>query len=254
MNKESVSSILRALDILECFMDNSTEWTLKNLVDELHFPTTTVYRQISTLTDRGYLIQDPIRKSYRVGPRLLLLASNIMGNSDLRLVARPELEKLSATVKETINLILLMDHNIFYLDKVETFRSIACTTRVGTVIPAHTTAGGKVLLSGQSDDYIDEYCEWMKNIPPRTSATISDPELLRAELAAVKIRGYAIDNGEIEEGLICYGAPIYDLSRQMVAAVSIAGPDYRMQADQEMMIREVKKTAKNISRLFGYSS
>lgn len=75
MAKEQVSSILRALEILECFMDNETEWTLKRLVAQLDLPTTTVHRQLSTLTDRGYLVQDPIRKSYRVGPRLLLLSS-----------------------------------------------------------------------------------------------------------------------------------------------------------------------------------
>ena len=84
MAKEQVSSIIRALEILECFMDNTTEWTLKRLVEELHMPTTTVYRQIATLTERGYLIQDPVRKSYQVGPRLLLLSSTVLSHSDLR--------------------------------------------------------------------------------------------------------------------------------------------------------------------------
>ena len=125
MAKEQVSSILRALEILECFMDNETEWTLKRLVAQLDLPTTTVHRQLSTLTDRGYLVQDPIRKSYRVGPRLLLLSSTVLSHSDLRSTARPELEKLSATVKETINLSVMLDREIFYLDKVETFRSVA---------------------------------------------------------------------------------------------------------------------------------
>ena len=80
-------------------MDNETEWTLKRLVQQLELPTTTVFRQLSTLVEHGYLIQDPVRKSYRVGPHLLLLASTILSHSDLRTVARPELEKLSATVK-----------------------------------------------------------------------------------------------------------------------------------------------------------
>ena len=75
MAKEQVSSILRALQILECFMDSNTEWTLKALVDHLGLPTTTVFRQVSTLADQRYLEQDPIRKSYRPGPRLLLLSS-----------------------------------------------------------------------------------------------------------------------------------------------------------------------------------
>lgn len=73
MAKEQVSSILRALQILECFMDRETEWTLKELVDHLDLPSTTVFRQVSTLAERQYLVQDPVRKSYRVGPRLMLL-------------------------------------------------------------------------------------------------------------------------------------------------------------------------------------
>ena len=125
MAKEQVSSILRALQILECFMDRETEWTLKELVEHLDMPSTTVFRQVSTLADRQYLVQDPVRKSYRVGPRLMLLASAILGQSDLRRVARAELEHLSDTVQETINLSVLLERDIFYLDKVETHRSIA---------------------------------------------------------------------------------------------------------------------------------
>lgn len=113
MAKERVSSILRALDILECFMDNQTEWTLKSLVAELQLPTTTVHRQLATLLERGYLTQDSIRKSYRVGPRLLLLSSTILSHSDIRSTARPELEKLSAKVKETINLSVMLDNEVF---------------------------------------------------------------------------------------------------------------------------------------------
>lgn len=61
-----------------------------------------------------------------------------------------------------------------------------------------------------------------------------------------------MDDGEIEAGLICVAAPVYDMNRKVVAAVSISGPDYRMREDQEVMIREARQTAQNISRLLGY--
>ena len=67
-----------------------------------------------------------------------------------------------------------------------------------------------------------------------------------------RANGYAMDNGEIEQGLICIGAPVYDLNCRVVAAVSVSGPDYRMTADQDEMIQEVKCTAANISRVLGY--
>lgn len=254
MANERVSSILRVFQILECFTDCETEWTLKSLVKRLNLPTTTVFRQVSTLTDQHYLVQDPVRKSYHIGPRFMLLASSILGQSSLRQVARPVLERLSGTVRETINLSLLIEHDIFYLDKVETHRSIVCNTKVGSRAPAYATSSGKILLAEQTEAYIDDYCNWMReHAHPITSNTIVDPARLRSEMAQAKSRGFAVDRGEIESGLVCVGAPVYDISRQAVAAVSISGPDYRMQEDWETMIREVRTAAKSISHLLGYT-
>lgn len=253
MAKEQVSSILRALQILECFMDGETEWTLKALVDHLDLPTTTVFRQVSTLTDRQYLIQDPVRKSYQVGPRLMLLASAILSQSDLRRLARPELERLSTVLQETINLSILLEHDIFYLDKVETHRSIVCNTRIGSRAPAYATSSGKVMLANKSEEEIDQFCQWMgTGAKALTESSILDPDRFRAELGAARVQGYAKDDGEIEEGLICYGAPIYDMNNRVAAAVSVSGPEYRMREEQELMIREVMQAGANISRLLGY--
>ncbi len=251
MAKEQVSSILRALEILECFMDNGTEWTLKNLVEKLDMPTTTVFRQLSTLTERGYLVQDPLRKSYRIGPRLLLLSSTILSHCDLRSIARAELEKLSASVKETINLSVLLDRDIFYLDKVETFRSVVCNTKIGSRAPAHATSSGKVMLAYKDEAFIDNYCRHLSDIPKLTDKTISTPEQLRKELVCARINGYATDDGEIEPGLICVGAPILGLDQAVLGAVSIAGPTFRMKEELDSMILAIKRTASNISALLG---
>lgn len=253
MAKEQVSSILRALQILECFADTGTEWTLKALVQNLNLPTTTVYRQVSTLAERQYLVQDPVRKSYRVGPRLLQLSSAVVGQSDLRRTARPELEKLSDTVRETINLSALLEHDIYYLDKVETHRSIVCNTQVGSRAPAYATSCGKILLAFQSEAYLEEYFQWMaQHARPLTERTVTDPVRLREELRQARMNGCSIDYGEIETGLICIAAPVYDAGQKVTAAVSISGPDYRMSEDQALMAEAVRHTAGNISRLLGF--
>lgn len=233
-------------------MDSDTEWTLKNLVERLNLPTTTVFRQISTLVERQYLEQDPIRKSYRIGPRLYLLSSAILGHSDLRSLARPEMERLSDVVQETVNLSVLLEHDIFYLDKVETHRSVVCNTRVGSRAPAYATSGGKAMIANMDEEYVDEYCQWMLDQKPLTDTTITDPNQLRDELVKARLNGFALDNGEIEPGLICIGAPIYDLSGHVCAAVSIAGPNYRMKVDEAFITGEVKKSAEHISALLGY--
>lgn len=252
MAKEQVSSILRALEILECFMDNETEWTLKRLVAQLDLPTTTVHRQLSTLTDRGYLVQDPVRKSYRVGPRLLLLSSTVLSHSDLRSTARPELEKLSGHCEG--------DHQ------------------------PQRDAGPGDLLSGQSGDLPlrgvqhesghpspgprhqrrqdhaglsrSRLCGRLLPGPAPDAAADGPHRLLPGPAAGAAgpgpgINGFAIDDGEIEPGLICVGAPIFGLDQTVVAAVSIAGPTFRMKEELDVMTRAVKATAANISRLMG---
>ena len=239
MAREHTSSILRALQILECFMDQEKEWTLKELVNQLGLPTTTVFRHVSTLMERKYLTQDPVRKVYHVGPNLLALAGAIIGGSDLCKIARPELERLS-------------DNEIFYLDKVETQRSITCSTRVGGRVAAHATSCGKILLADRDADFLAQYCEWMKNVPPLTPKTITQPDRLLKELESARINGYAMDDGEVEQGLICVAAPVRDASGRVIAAVSIAGPDYRMEQDMEMMIHEIRQAAERISYTHGF--
>lgn len=183
----------------------------------------------------------------------MLLASAILSQSDLRRLARPELERLSDRLHETINLSIFLEYDIFYLDKVETHRSIVCNTRIGSRVPAYATSIGKVMLAEKSAAELDRFCQWMKESGrPLTSRTILDPEQLRQELVRVRSSGYAMDDGETEEGLICYGAPIYDMNGKVTAAVSVSGPEYRMREEQETMIREVKQAAENISRLLGY--
>lgn len=254
MPKEQVASILRAMQILECFTVPDREWTLKALTEQLSLPSTTVYRQVTTLAEQQYLTQDPVRKTYRPGPRLVRLASAIVGQNDLRRIARPELERLSAVVRETINLSTLMEHDIFYLDKVETHRSIACNTRVGGSAPAYATAAGKVLLASAEEAARSRYLIWMaRNARAVTPRTVTDPIALRRQLSEAVQTGYALDEGEIEDGLSCIAAPILDMNGRAVAAVSISGPDFRMREEKELMIQELLRATTAISRCLGYS-
>lgn len=101
---------------------------------------------------------------------------------------------------------------------------------------------------------MDEFCSWMQqNAKSFTPNTIIDPAQLRSETAQARLHGFAVDRGEIEAGLICIGAPVYDGNHRAVAAVSISGPDYRMRSDWDHMVQEVRTAAKSISSLLGYS-
>ena len=87
MPRSKITSVVRSLEILECFKLTDREWTLKALVDELDLPQTTVFRQVSNLVESGYLQQDPVRKSYQIGPKLLLLSSASSADGIVQLCA-----------------------------------------------------------------------------------------------------------------------------------------------------------------------
>ena len=88
---------------------------------------------------------------------------------------------------------MLLDHDIFYLEKVETLRSVVCNTKVGSRAPAYATSAGKVMLAGQNELYIDDYCGWLtESAKPLTEFTITDPTRLREELTRVRIDGFAM--------------------------------------------------------------
>lgn len=252
MNNDTITSVVRAMNILECFMDFSRNWTAKQISSHLGLPTTTVFRQLSTLTEMGFLAQDPVSKNYSIGHRMLLLAGIIANHSDLHSAAYPEMEKLSKIVNETINLTLLSGNYVFYVNKIETRRTVACNTKIGSRAYAHASSGGKVMLADKCDEFIEAYCLELPDMKPLTPNTNCSAEKLLSELSTVRQQGYAIDNGEVEAGLICIAAPIRDRSQRVIAAVSVAGPAFRMECDMDFMISEVKKTAGSVSTLLGY--
>lgn len=253
MMKDQSSTTVKALQVLECFMDSNTEWTLKTIAAAVEMPSTSVYRQLSTLVAQQYLVQDSIRKSYRVGPRLLLLSGAIFGKSSLRQLAYPEMQALNTQVRETVNLIVLMGHEIFYLEKIESQQSISCRTHVGDRLPAYATSAGKILLAYQPQEMVEAYCHWMDvNATALTLQTLTTSDALRSELVQARLNGYAMDNSEIEEGLTCFGAPIFNMNGEAIAALSVAGPNYRMEAEQETLVKAVRAAAQNISRLLGW--
>jgi DNA-binding IclR family transcriptional regulator len=253
MPGESINSITRAISILECFAYGKKEWNILELAKELSLPPSTMHRHLATLVKHDYLRQGTSDKRYKIGNNLISFASAIMSKNDLRRLAMPEIRKLSADVGETVHLCQLDGFNMYYVDKVESSHSVSCTSQIGTRIPAHTAAAGKVLLSGLTDDEIGRYCDALPDFPVFTKNTITNAETLREALEEIRLRGYALDNEEREEGLICTASPIKDIDGKIFAATSISGPSFRIKPQIERYIDKINQCAKNISRLMGYN-
>jgi IclR family acetate operon transcriptional repressor len=175
-----------------------------------------------------------------------------MAGLDLVHRARPFLEDLAERTDETVNLGVFDGDSVVYVDQIAGTRAIVSASWVGRRTPLHCTSNGKVLLAHLPD--ADRERALAAPLEPRTKRTITDPDVLRAQLLEVRVRGYAQTLEELEEGLNAIAAPVHDASGDVIAAVSVAGPAFRMRAaDLPRIARMTIDAAAAISRQMGFA-
>lgn len=217
-----VQSIERAFDILEHMADAGGEVTLTELVRRTGLPMPTIHRLMRTLVDRGYIRQQPSRR-YALAPRLIRL-----GDSASRLLGiwvGPHLSDLVDALGETANMALLDGDQVLYVAQAPSRHSMRSFTEVGRRVLPHCTGVGKALLAQLSPTEAQEIVV-RNGMPAKTPHTLTDPAALLRELAQVRSRGYALDNGEQEVGVQCIAVPVHDAPA--LTAISISGPEARL--------------------------
>jgi DNA-binding IclR family transcriptional regulator len=143
--------------------------------------------------------------------------------------------------------------DVIYIDKIESHRTLPIMSRIGSRAPAYCTGVGKALLSSLPTDQVVSLLQGI-TLEKRTATTITDRMQLLEALKVTAERGYAIDNGEHEEGIKCFAAPIRGYGGDIVGAISITGlkREFDAEGESEKMIAAVKKTVAEISRELGY--
>ncbi len=254
---ESLNSILvleKAIHLLECFDIDHKEFGVRELSKETGINKSTVSRILSTLANNRLLIKPPKNGKYRLGIRLFELGTLVSSNMDLQKEALPFMEELSAKVEETVLLVVMDDFEVVYINKVESSQSLRAISRVGGRLPAHCTGVGKVLLAALSPEELNTFLLTKVPIKSFTQNTITRPEKLRKVLDQIRLQGYALDNEEYSEGLMCVAGPIFNHSGTVVGAISISGPTKRMKKKKiKTLISLVKTAAAGISNQLGFS-
>jgi len=220
-----VQSVERAFKLLETMADSGGMIGLSRLASESGLPLPTIHRLLRTLVDLGYVRQEPSR-AYVLGPQLLMLAEG--SERMLAVIARPYLARLVEDVGESANLAMLDGDKAVYVAQVPSRHSMRMFTEVGRRVMLHCSAVGKVILAGLPDDEVQAILG-RAGMPSRTGNTITDPEILMAELSVIRERGYALDEGEREIGVRCVGVAIEGIRHKL--AVSISGPSERVSDD-----------------------
>jgi DNA-binding IclR family transcriptional regulator len=162
------------------------------------------------------------------------------------------MEELAARYQETLHLAVLDDTQAVYVDKLEGRQAVRVElTSLGARLYAHCSALGKVLLAYSSEEEVNRIIR-TAGLPRFTPNTIIDEEQLRQALAKIRKQGYAYDLEEILPELCCVGAPIYNYTGQVIAAISMSVPEYRFRRSQTEFRAAIMRAAKTISQHLGY--
>ncbi len=247
-----IRSVAKALAIIDLLALKQRAMSLGEIADEMDLPKSTAHGLISTMRDFGYLEQSYFDGSYRLGVRFFEIGNVVASNWDVRKAAAPFIQKLVNDIEETVHLVVLDKGEVLYIDKLESNHSIRIVSQVGTRLPAHCTGVGKAMLAYLESDEVD-YIIKTKGLTSYTQNTITDPNILKAELQEIRVSGYAVDNGEIMASLRCVAAPIMNHKGNACAAISISGPFSRLEGDRFLQVVEkVILTAEDISMELGY--
>ena len=246
--------LAKGLNLLEELAQSAAGMTAVELANGIGIHKTSVYRYLNTLLQAGYIRSDGDSR-YHLGNKILELGSQLLRRMPLRETAHPFLVKLSADTKKTVHLCVLDGHDVVYIDKVESQKTLPIMSRIGSRAPAYCTGVGKALLSNLPTDQV---VSLLREFPPtrRTPETITDPIQLLEEIKTTAERGHAIDNGEHEEGIKCFAAPIRGYGGDYVGAISLTGlkREFDSSEESEKTIAAIIKTATEISQALGHPS
>ena len=258
MEKANPNYPIKVLDktfsILEILLQHGSSMHMTEISKKLDLYPSTTHRILDTLKHWGYIEQDPHTQKYQLGLKALELGMAKLHQMDLAREATPYLKELVKQCNETVHLGVLEGGEVLYLAKEESSQTIRMISYVGRRAPLHCTALGKVLLTYLS---IEERKKILgeKVLPRLTENTITDKMELEKELGKVREQGFALDREENEKDVCCVAAPIRNYQGEVMAALSISSPIFRIDKNAQNNLKvALLKTSENISKRLGYNS
>jgi IclR family KDG regulon transcriptional repressor len=241
-----IKVVVKTFKMIE-LLDTEKGLNLTDLSLRASLPKPTTYRILDTLAGLGYVEHDPATHRFTLGSRFLTFIRNSGPGSDLISLAEPYMEKLGKLCGETVNLARLIDYQIIYIRILESDHVFRISNNVGDRASVHSTAIGKAIASFLPKEDLDEVLR--RNVyTPFTRKTIVGEASLRRHLALVRKRGYAIDDEEGHDGVLCVGAPIFNKSHAPFAGLSVSMPKVRAKEKiLSTIFRELPKLAVQLS-------
>ncbi len=227
--KDKGSQIQRAFALLDIVIAENRPINLAAMAEQLDLPKPTVHRIAGRLEAEGFLIREPGGRNYGIGPRLNALAADTLAASAQRAPRHAILESLAKETGETCNLGVLDGNSVVYLDRVESTWPLRLHFSVGSRVPLHAVAMGKLFMS-RMPKRVRERFYAAAPLEQFTEQTITKPERMEEELATIRREDMATNNQEYMIGLVGIAVPvaISPGSRNLRAALAVHAPISRM--------------------------
>ena len=247
--KYSAPAVEKMLDIAELLSKSDSGYSINEMARLAGIPVYTVYRICMVMSACGYLISDPESGHFVLGSGFYFLGKSAEKRMKLNTVAGPLLERLAKESGESTQLITLHENFAVIQMQFETANPIRLVAESGTLLPAHCSAGAKVILAN-TPELADKIPEVLTGMTPNTIR--ARDELLK-ELETVRANGIAYDSEECIPGVSCIGAPVFNSDGKCIAGIDIMYPVYRADAKKKKRFEKMAaKTAAEISYSLGY--
>lgn len=246
-----VQSIIRALNVMKVLGDAEKGLSLTEVAAAVGLTPSTAHRLLTTLQQECYVRFDPSTRLWSVGVQAFITGNAFLKTRDFVELARRRMRQLMEESGETVNLAIEKNGEAVYLAQVECRQMMRALAYPGARVSLHCSAVGKALLSGLPEHQVAAMIK-RQGLPRLTDATLCTAEDVQADLARIRTRGYAVDDGEHAVGLRCVAAVIFDETGMPAGALSLSGPMARVTHDRLPVLGEmVMRAAAMITADFG---
>ena len=233
----NIQSVDHAIDIVEFLYSIGREASISEIGKGTGMFGSTVYRQLSTLKDRGYVYQNPQNSKYWLGLRFYTIGNMLRQNLPMSEIVGEEAEEVARKYGQNIIIYCKYYSQVIIGKEIE----------VGSVLFSHGSATGKCMMAYYTDDLIRKYRK--SSLVKLTEKTITDWDLLMAELGSIRIRGYSLDSDEEEEGKTCIAVPIFGGAGNIAASVSLSGQTKTMfEVPINAIVRDLREIADQVGK------
>lgn len=241
----AVKSAERILRIFEHLSGFPNGLTAKEISTQLGFAGSSTHELLKTLSENDYLIEDE-GKHFILGPKLIQLGQNAECYFDINKIATPYLKQIMQTIDETVFMAILSKNEIVYVAKQNSNTTVATNANIGSRKPIYCTGLGKAFLSFMPEAESEKILATLK-YESFTQSTVKNNDEMREQIRRFRQLGYAIDDGEIEEGLYCIAVPVYELNYKMAVGISVSGLKDRILSKKALIVETLLQVSNTIS-------